>query len=279
MTNLISVLRHIFLLLAFSHAPIWANDQATVVYAASSLAPSLREIREAFLLHQQEGFSVEFNFASSSVLARQIEYGANSNLYISANKRWVDYLDREGLLKSNSTKLLLSNQLVLAASLYLNENLKREFRQMENAQVSMDENAFFETAKNFLSSHTPLIIADPAYVPLGEYSKEALTHLGLYSTLSHKLIPANNARAALAFLERGQADFAMLYRSDAVMSDKLFSFFSIPDSYYSVISYYVAHTYNSSAPVSDATKAFYQFLFSEEAQNIFRKNGFALIKL
>ena len=61
-----------------------------------------------------------------------------------------------------------------------------------------------------------LAIADPAAVPAGKYAQAALTSLGVWASVAAKLAPAENVRAALLLVSRGEAPLGIVYRTDAV---------------------------------------------------------------
>src|SRR5262245_13407190 len=91
-----------------------AADQGTVtVFAAASLTDALQKIGKAY--EANGGGHVAFNFAASSVLARQIEASAGADIFMSADTDWMDYLDSRGLIAHATRTNLLGNHLVLIA--------------------------------------------------------------------------------------------------------------------------------------------------------------------
>ena len=59
-----------------------------------------------------------------------------------------------------------------------------------------------------------IAIGDPEAVPAGVYARRWLERIGLWSALQPRLIPTASVRAALATVERGAADAAIVYRTD-----------------------------------------------------------------
>lgn len=240
------------------------------ISAAASLAPSLKQISQAYQLETPEDKLV-FNFASSSILARQIQYGAPADLYFSANKQWIDYLTSKNKLDVASIFSLISNQLVIARN-----NHKGK---LQPDQACYDQESTIEVLKGLASKNEPIVVADLNHVPLGIYSKQALISSGQFQQLeqNRNLIPSANARSALAFIEQEQVNLALLYYSDAINSDKVSISCIIPSDFHAPISYFLAKvraTKKRSETKQRSISAFYQFLQSDLAKSIFVKHGF-----
>jgi len=256
------------------------NADVIFVHAASSLSSSLEEIREKF--EKTKSNNIIFNFASSSVLAKQIEYGLKSDLYISANKKWIDYLITKNKLDPLTIKKLIANQLVLARSLYVKEQDLKHFSVVEHNNSNhsiLEERNFVKNMDVIKKLQQLIIVADTAHVPLGEYTKQALSKIGLFSELKAQLIPTSNARSALAFIEQGQASFAILYRSDAKNSNKTKIVQIIPQTYHEPIIYYLVKSRKAVDQVKTSLDVdeVYNFLLSDDAQSIFQKQGFSML--
>ena len=195
------------------------------VFAAASLTDALTEIGKNF--EEQTGGKVSFNFAGSNVLARQIAEGAPADLFLSADERTMDRV------KYFRHANMLSNTLVIAGA-----NIK--------------------SPQDLIGKKVAL--GDPASVPAGVYAKDYLTRIGLWNQIAPNVIPAENVRAALAAVKAGNADAAIVYRTDA--KDGL----ALP---YDGISYPFAIVRDS----NDARK-FFGYLQSQRAVDVFRKHGF-----
>ena len=178
-----------FTLLLFAACKPTAHH-ATKIYLASSLIPLGDAIKE----HMHE--PVDLVFLSSSAIAKQIEQGAPCEMAILADEAWRDYLLQKNLIIAK-TESLLSNSLVLASV---------EAHDLQAAAI------FF--AK--LPAHERIIIADPDYVPLGTYTREALQSLGFYQKFELHFLRASSARQATIMLSQRAARFGVLYRSDAL---------------------------------------------------------------
>src|SRR5690606_18110241 len=135
---------------------------------------------------------------------RQIESGAPADIFISADEEWMDELERKGLIRAGSRKELLGNALVLIAP-------------QGTGPVSLDNPNDFRA----ILGDGRLAMADPDAVPAGRYGKAALERLGLWNMVATRIAPAENVRAALALVERGQAPLGAVYATDALASGKV----------------------------------------------------------
>lgn len=167
------------------------RESSTKIYLASSLIPLEHEIKKLALN------SIDMVFLSSSAIAKQIEQGAPCDIAILADKKWRDYLVHKGLVNADTLNIA-TNSLVLASLVRI------------NAQGNVKE------VLDALSPREKLIIADPDFVPLGAYTKEALEELGVYKKLSSQLVRAHSARSASLLLKQRAASLAIIYRSDAL---------------------------------------------------------------
>jgi molybdate transport system substrate-binding protein len=109
-------------------------------------------------------------------------------------------------------------------------------------------------------------------VPAGAYAKEVLEFLRLYQALESKFIFAKDVRQVLAYVETGNVDAGMVYRTDANISNRVKIIEIAPEDTHSPIAYPVAIIRESKNP--EAAQEFVQFLFSQPAQEIFKKYGF-----
>jgi len=166
-----------------------------IVLAASSLTDALNEIGPAFTSATHRG--VKLSYAASSALARQIEGGAPADVFLSADTDWMDYLQTRKLIDSGSRHNVLGNRLVLISP--------------ADSTVSVTIAPHFALAK--LLGDGRLVTGNPDSVPVGKYAKEALTNLGVWSEVQDKVAAADNVRAALALVARGEAPLGIVYRT------------------------------------------------------------------
>lgn len=240
--------------LFFVAEPASAARKPPLVLAAASLQESLTAAAKAWASrgHPQPVVS----FAASSALARQVEAGARADLFISADEEWMDELQKKGLLRPGSRVSFLGNRLVLIAPL--------------SSRVNLPIRSGFPLVQALGSGR--LAIADPAAVPAGKYAKAALMSLGIWASVEPKLAPAENVRAALAFVERAEAPLGIVYETDAIASKKVRIVGRFPENSHPAISYPVASIRSSTNPEAEA---FRRFLVSAAGKSVFRRFGFS----
>ncbi len=255
MTRLAKIILGAAALLAGVYAqPAVAKD--VLVFAAASLRNAGDDIGQAFAA-AGNGTPV-FSFASSADLAKQIEHGAPAALFISADDKWMDYLAERQLIIAETRRALLGNRLVLIAP--------------TNSELSIDLTPGADLAGALGDGR--LALADPDSVPAGRYAKAALESLNMWPGLEPKAVRAKDVRAALVLVERGEAAAAVVYRTDALVSDKIKVVAEFPQDSHPPIVYPVALIAGRD---DDAARAFYDFLVGEEARAIFRDYGFTVI--
>ena len=241
------------LLLLPAALPAAAADNGTItVFAAASLTDALTEIGKAY--EAGTGHHVVFSFAASSVLARQIENSEGADMFLSADLDWMDYLDKKNLMAPGTRKTLLGNHLVLIAPAGL--------------KMAMKITPHFDLAAALGNSR--LALADPASVPAGKYGKAALTSLGVWDSVQDKLAIAENVRAALAYVARGETTLGIVYNTDALIEPRVHVVGVFPDGSHAPILYPVALTKDAKPGAAD----FEKYLQSPAASAVFRKDGF-----
>ena len=225
------------------------------VFAASSLSTALEEVRLAY--EQQSGRRVRLSSAASSTLARQIESGAAAGVFISADEEWVDYLVRRNLVVASSRVLLLGNRLVLIAP--------------ASRATRVDIKRGMDLAP--LLGNGRLATGDPAHVPVGRYAREALTNLGAWAGVEHRLVSCDSVRAALVLVERGEVPLGIVYDTDARLTAKVRTVGIFPLSSHKPIVYPMVLVTGQDGPEA---RDFYRFVQGERARAVFRSYGFSL---
>jgi molybdate transport system substrate-binding protein len=229
------------------------KNQITL-FAASSVTNVAQELSDDF--ERTSGIKVRLNLASSGILARQIESGANFDYYISANYKWMQYVDSMALVKKSSITKLASNQMVAIVPLADKRNIQeKEFR------------------LNFPTLFTGrLSIGDPKHVPAGKYAMQVIESYAWEKELVNRILPAKNVRDALLMVELGEAEMGIVYKTDAEKSSKVNIIYSFADTVCEPIRYMGA----SSKSSSESLDQFLLYLQSAEAKNIWSKNGFKI---
>src|SRR5262245_21204847 len=187
-------------ILAF--ARIAAADTVTV-FAAASLKDALDENAKVYQARAKDKIVV--SYAASPALAKQIESGAPADLFISADLDWMDYLEQRRLIKPETRYNLLRNRLVLVAP--------------ADSKVSVDIAPGFPLAK--ILGNNRLAMANPDAVPAGKYGKASLEALGVWQDVQPKVAAAENVRAALLLVSRGEAPLGIVYKTDAAADRKV----------------------------------------------------------
>jgi len=233
-------------------SPALADD--VVVFAAASLKNALDQVAASY--KAETGKTVSINYAGSNVLAKQIEQAAPADIFFSADLAWMDYLQEKNLIAKDTRRTLLGNKLVLVAA--------------------KDADATIELAPGaklagLLGKDGKLAMANVDSVPAGKYGKAALQKLGLWDTVSARVVQADNVRAALAFVARGEAPLGIVYQTDANAEPAVKTVAAFPADSHAPIVYPVALTAASTNP--DA-KAFLEYLESDKAKPAYEKQGF-----
>lgn len=255
-------LTRLFLCLIFFAGHAFAKEKI-IVFAAASLTNALQTIAQDYQ-QQHPDVEIMFSFASSSTLAKQIQYGAPADVFISANTDWMSHLQHQQLIEPNTERHLLHNTLVLVTA-----------KNSPLAALTLDLSQ--NTPRNWpvWLENSKLALGDPDYVPAGIYAKQALTHLGDWQTVAPLIAPTNNVRSALVLVERQEAALGIVYYSDTLASDHIQILATFPAHSHSPITYPIAIVKNHA---SQTVRDFYSALFQSTAAHVFRQNGFQVIE-
>jgi molybdate transport system substrate-binding protein len=244
------VILRLLVLLCVSLVPL-SHAAEIHVFAAASLTDALKEIAATYSTESKD--KVVFNFVGSNFLARQIEAGAPADIFFSADEAQMDRLEKQNLVVRETRRNRLSNSLVIV--------------------VGNDSNLSLNSAKDLIQQNIKrLALADPAGVPAGIYAKRFLQKQNLWPALEKKIVPTENVRAALAAVESGNVEAAIVYKTDAAISKKTKVAFEIPTAGAPTIHYPVALL--KDAHEAAAAKKFLEFLFSPAATAVFQRYGF-----
>lgn len=234
-------------------APLCVTAAEVTVFAASSLTDALRRVADAWTA--ATGHRVVLSFAGSSALARQIQQGAPTDLYISASQDWMDAVAATGDLRAGTRRDILANSLVLIA------------HGGDAAPVTLD--SALDLAGLLGDGRLSMALVDA--VPAGIYGKAALQHLGLWDSVAAKVAQSDNVRAALAFVARNEAPLGIVYATDAAVAEAVGIVAAFPADSHAPITYPAAITAQSQSPVA---QDFLDYLSSDAARVIWRDFGF-----
>ena len=231
-----------------------AAERTLTVFGASSLTNVLEELGKAYTA--KTGTPVRFSFAASSVLAKQVESGAPADVFVSADREWMDYLASRRLIQAATRRDIGGNLLVLVAP--------------ADSRIELKIAAGFPLAAA-LGERGRIATGDPASVPAGKYARAALSSLAVWSSIENRLIPADNVRTALNFVARGEAPLGIVYSTDARAESRVRVVDTFPASTHEPIRYPAAATTVASAGAT----GFLEFLSSEPARVILDRAGFS----
>jgi molybdate transport system substrate-binding protein len=228
---------------------------AITVSAAVSLSDALTAIADEYA-HRSPG-TIHFDFGASNILARQIVSGAPVDVFISADDAQMDVVAAANLIKDGSRVSLLRNQLAVVVP----NDRQQTFRSIRD----LTDPAFKKIA-----------IGDPAAVPAGVYAKQYLEAQGLWNAIQPRVVPTGSVREALAAVESGAADAAIVYRTDARIALRATVAWVVAAADGPRIVYPGAIIRTSKSP--DAAQRFLDFLRGDDASRAFQRFGFSPIK-
>jgi molybdate transport system substrate-binding protein len=253
--------RHILLALVAAglcaaSGPALAQEKTLTVFAAASMKNALDDINAAFL--KATGTKVVASYAASSALARQIEQGAPADVFASADLEWMDYSAQKKTIKDDTRVNLLGNKLVLIAP-----------KDSKITEVNIGPG--FDLAK--VVGDGRIATGEVTSVPVGKYAKGALEKLGIWPSVEKKFAMADNVRAALALVARGEAVLGIVYETDAKVEPNVKIVGAFPADSHPAIVYPVAATVNAKPDAA----AYLNFLRSATAKAVFEQYGFTFL--
>jgi molybdate transport system substrate-binding protein len=236
-------------------APKTAAEPVTLlVSVAASLTDAAADLEK---LYQEEHSNVSFTFnpASSGKLQQQIEQGAPADVFISAAEDKMDALEEKDLIIKETRKDILKNSIVLIVA--KDNTTVKGFNDLNNAKGK-------------------IALGEPESVPAGKYAQESLTSMNLWDQVQAKAVYAQDVRQVLAYVESGDAEAGIVYKTDAQISDKVKIAAQAEGSTHSSLVYPVAVV--KASENQEAARDFVEFLSSDEAQAVFEKYGFTTIE-
>ena len=238
----------IIMSLSFSCAK--PESQRIMVFSAASLVDVLQETAPKF--ERQTGTKIIFNFAGSQTLAGEISNGAPADIFISAGQGPAGFLVDRGHINEKNILELVENVLVVATS-------------------DRGQYANFSDI-NELSEMHRIAIADPDLAPAGEYAKEALENMDIWTAISSKTILSSDVRTALAYVQTGDVDAAVVYSTDVSIAKGVSTKLVIDEMYHRPIVYPAAVVKNANEPVLG--QEYLEFLTAAYVSSVFEKYGF-----
>jgi molybdate transport system substrate-binding protein len=232
-----------------------ASDQepdAITVSAAASLTEAFTDMESKFETENPD-IDVNFNFGSSGNLRKQIEGGAPADVFASADQKNMNTLANETLIDNSSRENFVKNSLVLIVPANSTLNITG-VKDLTNPEVKK------------------IGIGNPDTVPVGNYTRTAMTEAGLWSQIENKAVLTEDVKQALTYVERGEVDAGFVYLSDAMTAEpgtiKIVTNVSVSTP----VNYPIAIV-SASENKEDAQK-FIDFVTGEEGQETLEKYGF-----
>jgi len=239
----------------FPWAPASAQSSEPIVFAAASLKNGLDAINGQW--RKETGKQAKLSYASSAALAKQIEQGAPAHMFISADLDWMDYVAQKGLIRPETRSNLLGNRIVLIAH-------KDKAKAIE-IKPGFDLSAIIGEGR--------LAMANVDAVPAGKYGKAALVKLGVWASVSPRVAQAENVRAALLLVSRGEAPAGIVYQTDAAADANVRIIGTFPEDTHQPIVYPIALT-TKAQPDAEALLV---YINSAKAKSLFEAHGFTVL--
>lgn len=230
------------------------SKKALTVSAGASLKDVMDELKKEYL-KGNTNVTINYNFGSSGSLQKQIEQGAEVDVFISAATKQMDALKDKKLILDDTKKNLLGNKLVLIVP--KDSQSVKDFKDLSDSKISK------------------IALGEPKSVPAGQYAEEVFTKLDVLGSLKSKIVYGKDVKEVLTWVETENADAGMVYETDAKASKKVkVVSIATEDSHKPIV--YPAAVIKESKNVDEA-KEFLNYLYSEKAKPIFEKYGFVFI--
>lgn len=238
-------------LAGFVALPVRAGDSIEL-WAAASLADVLGEIAATW--SRTSGIEVRGNYAASSLLARQLAEGGEADIFVSADREWMEYLIEHQRVAGQPVDLA-GNRLVVIA-----------------APASVASPATAADLPAALGAEGRLALADPEHVPAGRYARAAFESLSVWTALADRILPLENVRAVVRVVAGGDAPLGVVYATDVQAGAGLRTLFTLPEDSHPPIVYVAARLQGDDNP---AAVELLDYLRGAGAAAVFKRWGFS----
>ncbi|WP_427127875.1 molybdate ABC transporter substrate-binding protein (plasmid) [Priestia megaterium] len=219
--------------------------------AAASLQDALTNIEKKYE-KEHKNVDLKFNFGASGALKQQIEQGAPVDLFFSAAEDKFDELVQKGEIDKSQGVDLVGNDLVLVVP----KDTKKAIKDFSDLSTKADK----------------IALGTPDAVPAGNYAKQTLEKLHIWNTVTNKIVYAKDVRQVLSYVETGNVDAGIVYKTDALISDKVKIVATAGETTHDPIIYPVGVMKDTKHPKE--AQEFYKYLQGNEALNILKEYGF-----
>ncbi|GAA3721747.1 molybdate ABC transporter substrate-binding protein [Salinicoccus jeotgali] len=226
------------------------SQSALTISVAASLSAPMEELEKIYENNHPD-VEISFNFGGSGTLQQQISKGAPADLFISAASDKFQLLMDEGRIDEQNKTVLLGNSLVLIVP-------------VEEEEVSISS----------LDQVNRISIGTPDSVPAGRYAEEALGGMDILKELEDDIVYAKDVKQVLSYVETGNVEAGIVYRTDALVSDKVEIIHEFPAGSHTTIEYPAGVL--KEAPNYEAAVEFYEFLQTDAALKVFESYGFTI---
>ncbi len=237
------------------------DNKRLTVFAAASMKNALDELTTVY--SQTSSVEVTLSYGATPALARQIIENAPANIFISANRAWMDQVEQQGRLLSGSRFDLAAGRLVL-----INYGDPMVRIDLSNTTADPNDNADTRIGR----SRVAMGLVDA--VPAGIYGKAALQSLGLWEQIGPNVVQMAHVRAALRLVERGEVPFGIVYQSDAQASAKVSVAATFDEKTHPPIRYAAAAVKGAK---ESAALSFLTFLKQVDSQEVLARHGFSAV--
>ena len=222
------------------------------VAAAASLTDVMKELVAGYEKEHPD-VRIVCNFGSSGALQQAIQNGGETDLFFSAAQKQMDALEKDGLLAAGTRRDLLQNEVVLVVPKEGGRDITA-FPQVTGADIKH------------------IALGEPKGVPVGQYSEEVFTKLGILDAVKAKAVYGSDVRQVLSWVETGEAECGVVYATDAAVSDKVRVAAKASADTHKPIIYPAAVL--KDAKHMEAAKEFLAFAASDANKKVFEKYGF-----
>jgi len=233
-----------------------AEPVTLTISAAASLKDSFEELKEIYV-GENKNITITYNFGSSGALQKQIEQGAEADIFVSAANKQMDTLKSADLIVNDSLFTLLESSVVLVVPNDSDLTTISDFKDLTDDSVKR------------------IALGEPSSVPAGQYAEEVLANFGVLDQVKDKAVYAKDVKEVLTWVESGNVEAGIVYRSDAKTSDKVKVIAKATEDSHSPVEYPAAIIAESKN--QEEAKKFLEFLCSDKAKEVFEKYGFKFI--
>ena len=237
---------------------VFEVDPCTLhIFAAASMQETLTELEKTWSEMIEPDVELVFTFDSSGTLKTQIEEGAVCDIFISAAQKQMNQLEELGLIDAASRVDLLENKVALV--------------------VPEGDPAGIGGFEDLGTDKLSLIALGNADVPVGQYSEEILTYMGLWDSLNveKKITFGTNVKDVVSQVKEGAVDCGIVYGTDAAAAGLEVVAFP-PEGSHSPVIYPAAILANTEH--AEQAERFMTFLQDLTAKGVFEAAGFTVVE-